>query len=391
MTALSEAALLAAGEGRRMRPLTTYQPKPMLRIGGRPMIEYPLDALAEAGIEHVVLVVGHGSPRIQNHLESSYQGMSLSYVTQRVRLGSGHALQQAAGKLDDEFVVVNGDTVVDATMIEGTIERYRHADASACLAVSTADRPSEYGTVRIVDGEVERVDESGDGSSRVNAGVYAFDRSVFDALDRLTFHRGERPLTEVIDTLDGPVVAATPGGIWFEPSYPWELLASNDAVLANRRAFERSEELVDSTARIHDSAVVEGDVLVGPDCEVSAGAVLRGGTCLHENTRVGENAVIDRSLIGPDSRIGGNVLLRDSIVGSGVEIGDGTVSPGRSASLVVDGREYTDRRLGSIVADRTSVGANATLNPGSRIGPEASVAPGAVVRGNVDAGAEVIV
>ncbi|QCC49297.1 sugar phosphate nucleotidyltransferase [Halobellus limi] len=390
MTSIDRAVVLAAGEGRRTRPLTRYQPKPMLRVAGRPILEYPLDALADNGIESVVLVVGHGKNRIQNHFESSYRTLDLTYVTQSTQLGSGHALQMAAEYAGETFLVVNGDNVIDATMVRGTVDRYAESDAAACLAVASSNRTGEYGTVGIRDGLVERIDEDEHSSSaRVNTGVYAFDRTIFDALERTDFVDGERPLTGAIDELTGDVVAATPNGVWFDPSYPWDLLSTNRTLIYSHPDLVAAEGPVDDSARVHDSAVVGENVLVGPDCKVSAGAVVRDGTCLHASTTVGENTVLEGSIVGPDSRVGANAVLRDTIVGGGATIGDGTVSPGRSATVVLDGIEYTDKRMGGIVADRATVGSNVTITPGCRIGPRGNVASGVDLGYDVAEGAEV--
>jgi NDP-sugar pyrophosphorylase family protein len=391
MSSIDQAVVLAAGEGRRVRPLTRYQPKPMLRVAGRPILEYPLDAVVDAGVEHIVLVVGHGRNRIQNRFENSYRGVDLTYVTQSTQLGSGHALQAAADHVNEEFIVVNGDNVIDDTMVRVTADRFAESDAAASLAVAASDRTGEYGTVGVKDGIVDSIEEDGDGaSSRINAGVYVFDESVFDALERTEFEDGERPLTGAITHLDGPVIAATPNGVWFDPSYPWELLRTNERILYAHPSLADTGDRVKDSARIHESAVIGENVLIGPDCKVSAGAVIKGGTCLLSSTIVGENAVLEGSIVGPDSRVGANVLLRDTIVGGGATIGDGTVSPGRSATLVIDGVEYADRRLGGVVADRATVGANVTITPGCRVGPRGTVAPGIALRRDVPENAEVV-
>ena len=186
------------------------------------------------------------------------------------------------------------------------------------------------------------------------------------------------------------MIAATPNGVWFDPSYPWELLRTNEQILYAHPALADVGDRVKESARVHESAVIGENVLIGPDCTVSAGAVVKSGTCLLSSTIVGENAVLEGSIVGPDARIGANALLRDTIVGGGATIGDGTVSPGRSATLVVDGVEHTDRRLGGVVADRATVGANVTIVPGCRIGPRGTVAAGVSLRRDVPENAEVV-
>ncbi len=363
----------------------------MLRVAGRPILEYPLDALASIGIEEVVLVVGHRRRRIQNHFENGYGGIDFTYVTQETRLGSGHALQTVEDYVDGEFLVVNGDNVIDETMVAEVARRYARSDAVACIAVASSTSASEYGTVGVSDGLVDRIDEGDDGaSSRINAGVYAFAPTIFDALERTQFEDGERPLTGAIAELDGKVIAETPNGVWFDSSYPWDLLTTNETLLYSYPELVDVDERVAGSARIHDSAVIGENVRIGADCKVSAGAVVRGGTCLLSSTIVDENAVLEGSIVGPDARVGANTLLRDSIVGGGATIGDGTVSPGRSATVVLEGTEYADRRLGGVVADRATVGANVTITPGCRIGPRSRVGSGVTLGRDVAEDAEVI-
>jgi glucose-1-phosphate thymidylyltransferase len=169
-------------------------------------------------------------------------------------------------------------------------------------------------------------------------------------------------------------------GGWLDPSNPWKLLDVSETVLARELG---SEARIADSARVHETAVVEGPVIVGEDCDIGPGAVLRAGTCLQNNVHVGANTVIERSVVSTDAYIGANTLLRDSVVGSGAKISDCVASPGGTADVIVDGKLYTDRRLGSVVADRAKVGPNATLESGSSVGAEATVGAGVVVDGTV--------
>lgn len=378
---VTEAVILAAGEGHRLRPLTKYQPKPMLPVANRPTIDYVFDALRKSGIERVVVVVGHRSDRIQTHLTSRYPGIDVTFVHQRPRLGSGHALRQAAKHIGDPFLVLNGDTLVDDAIVRTTVERYESTDSSATVAVAESETPEEYGVVLVDRGVISDIHEHPRQPEQylVNAGVYVFDGEVFDALDSTHPRAGELRLTDAIAELDGPVTSVLVNGAWLDPATPSQLLSVTETVLART-----GESHVDPTARVHETAVIEGNVAVGADCEVCAGAVVRSGTCLQENVRVGPNAVVERSVLFTDARVGAGAVFRDSVVGVGARIADGVVSPGDAA--LTD--EYADR-FGSVIADRAVVGANATLAPGCRIGPEATVRPGVTVSETIDEGLEV--
>lgn len=384
MADIRTAVVLAAGEGSRLRPLTRYRPKPMLAVANRPIIEYVVDALLAAGITDIVVVVGHQRTRIQDHLMQRYPAVDVTYVRQHHQLGSGDALVQAAESVPSEFVVVNGDNVIDATMVRQTIARYQETDVAASVAVAHSESAHEYGTVCVENGRVTTIlDRDGDRQGRINVGVYVFEDTIFDALDRTTVRSGELSLTDAIPYLPDTVVPAVPDGVWYDPAYPWDLLAITEQLQsAHPELVSRNEEFVriDETARIHETAVVEEDVLVGPGCDISAGAVLRAGTCLQSDVRIGANSVVNRSLVGSGSTLGANATLRDTVVGEEAVIGEGTVAPGGPGDFVVDGRLHRNQQLGSVVSDRADIGANVALSPGARIGPDARVLHGNTVR-----------
>jgi glucose-1-phosphate thymidylyltransferase len=382
MSRISEAVVLAAGEGRRLRPLTKYVPKPMLPVANRPIVDYVFEALIDNGIERLVVVVGYRSDRIQTHLTAAYPETEIEFVQQPSRLGSGHALMQARSAVGDEFVVVNGDNITNGDIVSSTVERYASTDSAATVAVAHSDTPEEYGVVISDRGLISDIDEhpvEREGYL-VNAGVYAFDRGVFDALDATDPWQGEVRLTDAIAHLDGPVTSILVNGGWLDPSNPWKLLSVSETVLAHELG--SGVEIADS-AHVHETAVVEGPVVIGENCNVGPGAVVRAGTCLQNNVHVGANTVLERSILSNDASVGANSMLRDSVVGSGAEISDAVASPGGRADVVVDGKLYTDRRLGSVVADRAEVRANATLESGCSVGAEATVGAGVVVDGTV--------
>ncbi|MDI6811176.1 MAG: sugar phosphate nucleotidyltransferase [archaeon] len=105
--------VLAAGEGKRMRPLTYERPKVMLQIAGKPMIEHLLEEVKEAGIDDFMLVVGYHDETIRNYFGEG-ERINIEYVTQKTQLGTADALRRAKGLVEDKFVMLNGDTIVYA-------------------------------------------------------------------------------------------------------------------------------------------------------------------------------------------------------------------------------------------------------------------------------------
>jgi len=390
--------VLAAGEGTRLRPLTRNRPKPMLPAAGRPVLEYVLDALIEAGIEELVLVVGYGRDRVQDHFGPTYRDRPVEYVVQGPRLGSGHALLQARDVVDGPMVVVNGDRVVDASMV-GAVRSAHGDDVAATVGVIEGPDPSRYGAVSLdgdrVTGLVEKPADDAPDDRPINAGIYAFGPSVFDALEATPRRTGELPLPDTVAGLvgtDRPVRGVVVDGLWVDATYPWDLLAVARRLLADGRVdgIQRHPGVWVAGSASVDEATLRGPVVVGPDCELAPGAVVGPDTALGQNVTVGANAVVEGSVIDADTRVGPASALSDCVTGRTVRLGPNTVAPGGPADVVVDERVFRDERLGAVVADRARAGGGVRLAPGTLIGPSARLGTGVVAEGRIKEGAEVV-
>ena len=109
-----KAVVLAAGEGMRLRPLTVSEPKVMIPVANRPILEHVVDALVKNDVHDIVMVVGYRKERIMSHFEDGRRfGARIEYVVQEKQLGNGHALFSARDRLSGEFMVLSGDNIVD--------------------------------------------------------------------------------------------------------------------------------------------------------------------------------------------------------------------------------------------------------------------------------------
>jgi glucose-1-phosphate thymidylyltransferase len=393
---IDTAVVLAAGEGSRLAPLTEYRPKPMLPAVNRPILEYVLDALVEAGIDHVHLVVGYRAPRVQSHFGSHYRGHELTYHHQETRLGSGHALLQARDAVDEDFLVVNGDEVTAGRMVQSVVEAH-DADRLATLSVVESEEARHYGAVRLRGTAVEEfVERPGEGDYRLlNAGIYAFDAAIFDYVDATPRESGELGLPQVITWAmeQGETIhAVRTGGMRTEATYPWDLTELAASLLAAGLVEEperRDGVFVSEAASVHSAATLRPPVAVAADAVVGPGAIVGPDVAVGRNTTVEANATVRRCVLDSATRVGAGSVVCDSVTGQGAQLSSGVSVPGGPGDVQIGTTVHERRPLGCVVSDRAVLGGGVTVHPGTLVGPDARVDHGVALRGNVDADAEV--
>ncbi|MDX1564899.1 MAG: NTP transferase domain-containing protein [Phycisphaeraceae bacterium] len=201
------AVLLAAGKGKRMG--REDLPKVLIEAAGRPLIDWVLDACAEAGCEQTVVVIGHQGDRVREALSGR---QNIRFVEQAEQLGTGHAVAQARealGPLEDlDLLVLCGDgPLIQGRTLKQLLEHHRASGAAATLATARLEDPSTYGRiVRDEAGRFQRIVEEKDATEsqrkirEVNPSYYAFEaEAMFRALDRVHNRNasGEYYLTDV--------------------------------------------------------------------------------------------------------------------------------------------------------------------------------------------------
>jgi glucose-1-phosphate thymidylyltransferase len=361
----------------------------MLPAANRPLLEYVVSAVADAGLDEVVLVVGYRKERIQSHFgDGDDWDVELTYVEQSPQRGTGDALLQAEALVGDDFVALNGDRIIDADLVERVCER-REETGDVVMAVTESDHPEDFGVVSLEDDRVVAIQERPPleilDSKLINAGVYGFGPAIFAAL-RDTETRGELGLTTTLaERLDTqPVRPVRYRGRWLDVSTPWDLLDANGSVI------DRGEAGSPASATIHDQATVADATVLGSNVSVGPNAAILRGTALGENVSVGPNAVLNDALVLPDASIGPATVLSNCIVGANARVGAGTVVEGGRSAVVLDETIHQDVRFGGLVGDNAAVGGNVTVQPGTIVGNDARVEGGAVISGCIASGAEVV-
>src|SRR5688572_24734693 len=152
-----QAVIMAGGEGSRLRPLTSNVPKPMLPVANRPLMEHIIELLRKHGINDVVATVQFLASLIRNYFgDGSDLGVSLSYATEEVPLGTAGSVLGARDLLSGSFMVISGDALTDIDLDE-VIRSHRERGAAATLVLKHVQDPLEFGIVMTgEDGRIER-------------------------------------------------------------------------------------------------------------------------------------------------------------------------------------------------------------------------------------------
>ena len=392
-----QTVVLAAGEGTRMRPLTAAQPKPMLPVAGKPLLEHTLDRAVEAGADRLVVVVGYESDRVQDHFGSHHGGVDLEYAVQQQQRGTADAVSAAAPLLADEpFVVLNGDALYDQASLDTL---YSNGPGVGSYRV---ENPSAYGVLQLAADDDTRVrgvvEKPADPDSNlINTGAYVFPAAAHDLLNVQTSERGELELTDVLEAVCNQFsVTAVPFDRWLDVGRPWELLAANEWLL------ESLSTRLDGD--VHDGATLDGPVVVEEGATVKSGVTIEGPVYVDSGATVGPNAYVRGSTyLGPETKVGNAVEVKnsvfmtgatvghlsyvgDSVLGQRVNFGAGTKvanlrHDGEPVTLTVKGERVSTgrRKLGVIVGDDAKTGINTSLNAGVVLGTGTTTRPGEVL------------
>ena len=384
-----KAVLLAAGAGERLMPLTATRPKHLIKVGGKPILQFCLEAVKKAGINEAIIVTHYMGEAIRSYFgEGEKLGLKLTYVEQKEILGTGNAAEVAEPFVDGDFVLVYGDLLFGVDAVKDVVSQFKAGNAAAVMGVVPVERPENYGIIeQDADGKVKRIVEkpaAGKAPSNLaNAGVYAFSKDVFDKLKQTKASiRGEWELTDAITMLaeEGKTVLATQlsKDDWFDVGRPWDLLDANNWALKRMEhkvlgTVEQGAHLIGpvtvaESARVRSGAYIEGPVFIDEEADVGPNCFIRSGTSLGKKTRVGNGCEIKNSLIMDGTHVGHLSYVGDSIFGEKCNLGAGTITAnlrfddGRIKMVIKDRVVDTGRRkLGAILGDNVKTGINSTL------------------------------
>ncbi|WP_019629266.1 glucose-1-phosphate thymidylyltransferase [Actinomadura atramentaria] len=313
-----KALLLAGGSGSRLRPITHTSAKQLVPVANKPVMFYGLEALRDAGVREVGIIVGDTAAEIEAAVgDGSAFGLDVTYLRQEAPLGLAHAVLIARDYLgDDDFVMYLGDNFVVGGIAD-LVERFRAERPHAQIMLTRVSDPRAFGVAELdADGRVVGLEEkpSEPKSDLALVGVYLFGPAVHDAVARLKpSARGELEITDAIQWLidDGRRVESTViTGYWKDTGNVTDMLEVNRLVLEGVEPRVRGE--VDAASELIGRVVVEGGASVARS-RIVGPAVIGAGTRIRDSY-VGPFTSVDRDCAIDRSEIEYSIVLRGASI-----------------------------------------------------------------------------
>jgi glucose-1-phosphate thymidylyltransferase len=368
-----QAVILAAGEGRRVRPLTKSRPKSMIPVANRPILSYPIEALRKCGIREICVVAGYRKEQVMRYLNSLDQ--SFEVVVQEKQIGTANALKCAEKFIHDDFLVLPGDSYIDPVSI-GRIMSERNA-----MLVGKHPHPSEFGVVTIKGGLVEHFVEKPRQAPSfiVNTGIYAFRREIFGMLDS----------NLITDTLSnqlaqGGKIRAVCAENWIDALYPWNLLSMNKTLLSfvhpqksgtiSRSAEIHGHVVIGKGTRVAPFSVITGPAVIGENCTIGPHACIMPDTSIGSRVTIEPFTTVGNAIIMDDSAIGSHSRVHDAVIGEGCELESNTATVKGQGILEIENRVIKAPSFGAILGDGVRSGPFSTLE-GCIVGNNVRIGP----------------
>ena len=373
-----KAVVMAGGEGTRLRPMTANQPKPMLPVVNRPIMEHVLRLLRKHGLTETVVTVQFLASMVRNYFGDGEDfGMSLQYATEETPLGTAGSVKNAEDALRDEpFLVISGDALTDIDLSD-LIRYHKDNQALVTVALARVPDPLEFGIVIVDDdGRIQRFLEKPTWgqvfSDTVNTGIYVMQPEVLAKV----------PAGEVVDW-SGDVFpklleAGAPLYGWIADGY-WEDIGSHESYLKAQAdvlsgkvnveidGFEVSPGVwIAEGAEVDPEAVLHGPLCVGDYAKIEAGAQLREYTVVGTNVIVKEGAFLHRAVVHNNVYVGRGVTLRGCVVGKNTDV--------MSLARIEEN---------AVVGDECVIEPDCYLSAGVKVYPFKTIEAGAVVNTSV--------
>jgi mannose-1-phosphate guanylyltransferase / phosphomannomutase len=368
-----KAVVMAGGEGTRLRPLTSNQPKPMVPIVGKPCMEHILELLREHGFEDVVITVAFLPQAIRSYFgDGTSIGLNLQYSVEESPLGTAGSVRLASDALDETFLVISGDALCDIDLRQ-IVDFHKEKGAAVTIGLKSVENPLEFGiVVTDEDGKVERFLEKPSWgqvfSDTINTGIYVLEPEVLKHIPTDRPYDFSKELFPLLLEMGRPIYGYVCEGYWQDIGNLDQYRQANFDALDERVRLNipglkiRGDVWIGEGVEIDDVEGVEGPAFIGNYARISPEASVGPYTVLGSATTLRERGRISRSVVDASCYIGRSAVVEGAIIGRNSDI-----------------RAHARIHEGVAIGDQVTIGDQSVIYPGVRIYPYKEVDYGAQI------------
>jgi mannose-1-phosphate guanylyltransferase / phosphomannomutase len=372
-----KAVAMAGGEGTRLRPLTSNQPKPMVPIVGKPCIEHIIELARKHGFDEVIVTVAFLPQAIRSYLgDGSSLGLDIEYSVEESPLGTAGSVGLARDRLDETFLVISGDALCDFDLTD-LVRFHREKGAAATIALKSVENPLEFGiVVTDEDGRVERFLEKPSWSQvfsdTINTGVYVIEPEVLKHVPTDRPYDFSKELFPLLLEMGRPIYGYVADGYWQDIGNLTQYRQANFDALDGRVELEipgvriRGNVFVGEGVEIDDFDRIEAPAFVGNYCRIASDATVGPYSVLGSSVTLRERARTVSTIVDSSTHIGRSSLIENAIIGRNCDI-----------------RSHVRIHEDVAVGDEVRIGAETVVMPGIRIYPFKEVDSGSQVNENL--------
>lgn len=330
-----KAIILHGGYGTRLGPLTVSGPKQLLKIANKPMSQYALEDIKNAGINEIAIVLGDVYPeKVQKYYgDGSEFGVKITYVFQDKPRGISHAIGLCEEFIKNEkFVVYLGDNIMRKDLNE-FVGKFSSSSHDCMILLSEVDDPSRFGIAEFNNKKIVKIIEKpkSTDSNLAVIGIYFFTTKIFEMVKKLKpSWRGELEITDAIQLLleEGHSIDYEKvTGWWKDTGTPEDIIHANKLILDNLDDKQITIENIQSkdnvwigkNSSISKDCLIFGPIIIGNDCKIGPEVSLGPYTSIGNRVTL-KKCKIENSIIMDDCKIDAEISLSDSIISQNCEI-----------------------------------------------------------------------
>jgi mannose-1-phosphate guanylyltransferase/phosphomannomutase len=362
---------MAGGEGTRLRPLTSNQPKPMVPIVGKPCMEHILELLRSHGFTDVIVTVAFLPQAIRSYFgDGTSLGVDIQYSVEESPLGTAGSVRLASDALDDTFLVISGDALCDIDL-QQIVATHKEKGAAVTIGLKSVENPLEFGIiVTDEDGKVERFLEKPSWgqvfSDTINTGIYVLEPEVLRHVPNDRPFDFSKELFPLLLEMGRPIYGHVCDGYWLDIGNLDQYRQANFDALDQKAQLTvpglkiRGDVWIGEGVEIDDVEGVEGPAFIGNYARVSPEASVGPYTVLGPATTLRERGRIARSVVDASCYVGRSAVIEGAIIGRNC-----------------DSRPHARIHEGVAIGDQVTIGDQSVVYPGVRIYPYKEVEYGA--------------